>query len=562
MHASEAGRSRLTQALSTYGRRPGAAAIEVLDAVAARPLAILAGLAVVQWLCILAYALTVRHNGWLFYQGGDQIWLVTTGWLLGDGELAPTRVGYGWPLALAPVTVVTGPSFVSAMPPVIAFNVLVLGPLALWAVYGLAARLAGRVLGLVAAAGWVVAPFAVIPLWRDDYHERYVEQFLPGALGLSGLADYQSMVLLLVAALLFVRGLDGHTWTELAAAGLVAGLAVGTKPSNGLFLAAPAVAALLARRLGTLLPFALALVPALLTLALWKQRGLGTLPAFALERTHLAATAAASVPALDRYIDLNWGVLQDNADHLREYFWSARLLEWLPLAGAIGAARRSLPVAGLLATWFAAFLVVKGTTPLSTVSSGTFFRFLMPAFPAYFLLAVGTVLLVPTLGTHLVRRWPIAEPRLLGRRAIAALAVALAIVPLLVIALVRPIDSPAKAILVDNILTAVDDRIDVTVRPEGESRLVEWTHPPAGRSDVFYRVFRTDLSGVDVDCVERDGAAECPLEMILLGTTREPRWRDGSPPEGALYRIGVAANSRDDPAGGDVATISPAVAAG
>ena len=47
-------------------------------------------LAVVQWLAILAYALTVRHNGWIFYQGGDQIWLVTTGWLLGHGELAPT----------------------------------------------------------------------------------------------------------------------------------------------------------------------------------------------------------------------------------------------------------------------------------------------------------------------------------------------------------------------------------------------------------------------------------------------------------------------------------------
>ena len=51
-------------------------------------------------------------------------------------------------------------------------------------------------------------PFAVIPLWRDDYHERYIEQFLPGALGLTGLADYQSMVLLLVGALLFLRALQ------------------------------------------------------------------------------------------------------------------------------------------------------------------------------------------------------------------------------------------------------------------------------------------------------------------------------------------------------------------
>ena len=56
------------------------------------------------------------HNGWIFYQGGDQIWLMTTGWLLGQGELGPPDVGYGWPLLLAPLTWLTGPSFVDAMP--------------------------------------------------------------------------------------------------------------------------------------------------------------------------------------------------------------------------------------------------------------------------------------------------------------------------------------------------------------------------------------------------------------------------------------------------------------
>ena len=75
-------------------------------------------------------------------------------------------------------------------------------------------------------------------------------------------------------------------------------------------------------------------------------------------------------------------------------------------------------------------------------------------------------------------------------------------------------------------------------------------------SDVFYRVFRTDLTRTDVDCADHSGANECRLKMQLLGTTREPRWRDGSPPAGSRYRIGVAANSRDDPAGGDVATLS------
>ena len=90
----------------------------------------------------------------------------------------------------------------------IALNVLVLGPLALLG--ALRARRADRRprVRLLAAAAWVVLPFAVIPLWRGDYHERYVEQFLPGALGLTGLADFPSMVLLLVGALLFLRALE------------------------------------------------------------------------------------------------------------------------------------------------------------------------------------------------------------------------------------------------------------------------------------------------------------------------------------------------------------------
>jgi hypothetical protein len=503
----------------------------------------------------------VRHNGWLLYQGGDQIWLMTTGWLLGHGELAPTYTGYGWPLAIAPIMRLTGPSFITAMPPVIALNVLVLGPLALWAIYGLGARIAGRAFGLFAAAAWVVLPFAVIPLWRQDYHERYIEQFLPGALGLTGLADYQSMILLLVGALLFMRALETRATLDGVAAGLVIGFAVGVKPSNGLFVAAPCVAALLARNLRPLLPFGLAVLPALLTLALWKQRGLGSLPAFALEETRVAAGAAvaASIPNVDRYVDFDWANLHDNASHLREYFWSARLLEFAPIAGAVGAARRSPPLAGLLATWFGVFLVVKGTTPLSTVSSGSFFRFVMPGFPAYFLLAVSILLLVPTLGAYLWRTWPEQPARALGRRVVLGLAIGLALVPLAVVALVRPMGLPPKAVIVEEILTPVDEEIDVDVRADGEARELTWTHPPAGASDVFYRVYRTDLTGTDVECADHSGAEECRLKMVLLGTTREPRWRDGSPPPGSRYRIGVAANSRNDPTAGDVATISAPV---
>ena len=72
-------------------------------------------------------------------------------------------------------------------------------------------------------------------------------------------------------------------------------------------------------------------------------------------------------------------------------------------------ARRSPPLAALLATWFGVFLVVKGTTVLSTVSSGSFFRFLMPAFPAYFLLGVSTPAARPDARRAASQRgWPAA----------------------------------------------------------------------------------------------------------------------------------------------------------
>ena len=563
MRAPEGAAPAMPRSAPTRARRLAAAARRGAAALAAHERRALAALVLVHWVAVAAFALTVRHNGWAYYQGGDQIWLATTGWLLAGGELAPTYVGYGWPLVLAPMTALTGPGYLAAMPLVVAVNVLVLAPLALWAVHGLAARVAGPLFGLLAAATWVAAPFAVIPLWRADYHERYVEQFLPQAVGLTALADYPSLVLLVVAAHLFVRALGTRAPLDAVAAGLVAGFAIGTKPSNALFLAAPPLAALAARRVRPLLPYALALVPAALTLALWKQRGLGTLPLLAFEeaRTAVGATAALALPDVDRYLNVDLDTFRSNMAHLREYFWSARLLQWLPLAGLVGLARFSPPVAAAAGGWFATFLVFKGATPLSTVESGSFFRLLLPALPAYVLLAVGVVLLVPTLGRRTLAAWPAAPLRVVPTRAVVALAVLLALLPLAAAALARPLAEPPRALLVNGILTPVDDGVRVDVAADGEARTLSWEHDGTGRGAVFYRVYRTAAGGADHVCARDGGAAECSLQLLLLGTTREPRWRDGSPPPGATYRIGIATNWLDDPEAGDVFLLSPPVPA-
>ena len=525
-----------------------------IASLASRPRLALTLLLAAQWLLLLAFALTVRHNGWLYYQGGDQIWYATTAWELGHGDLPPTRIGYGWSLLLTPIMLVFGPGYVDAMPAVVALSALVLAPAALLAVYGIANRLAGRLFALWTGALWVAVPYLVIPLWRQDYHERFVEQFLPQALGLSALADYPSMVLLLCAAYFVVRALDEPGLTAPVLAGLLAGFALGTKPANALFLAGPALAFALARRLRPLLAFGASLVPALVALALWKQRGLGTLPLFAAEEVRVAAGATLAAVDVSRYLDLDWGHLRQNGNELREWFWSVRVLEWLPLAGALAVARRSLPVAGLLAAWLGAFVILKGTSTLATVESGSFFRYLMPAYPSFFLLAAAVPLLVPGVATRLARRWPPLEEPRLPRAAAAAAAVALGLVPIAVAGLARTTDRPDDVLLVNGILTPVDEGIELTIRADGEARDLIWT---AAEDGVFYRVYRTAAGGQDVTCAESGGTPECALELLVLGTTREGRFRDGSPPPGSIYRVGKAANWRDDENQGDVFAISP-----
>ena len=85
-------------------------------------------------------------------------------------------------------------------------------------------------------------------------------------------------------------------------------------------------------------------------------------------------------------------------NQLREFFWSQRLAQWAPFAGLIAVLRvRRGAIAALLGGWLAAFLVVKGFSPRATIESGSFWRLLMPAWPAYLLLLASIPLLVPTL---------------------------------------------------------------------------------------------------------------------------------------------------------------------
>ncbi len=98
---------------------------------------------------------------------------------------------------------------------------------------------------------------------------------------------------------------------------------------------------------------------------------------------------------IGRYVNIDWQHLQDNKDSLREFFWAVRPLQWVALAGVIGLLRRSWAKGALVAVWFYAFLIVKGTSGHARVEDASFFRLLMPSFPAFVLLLAGVPLLVP-----------------------------------------------------------------------------------------------------------------------------------------------------------------------
>ena len=136
---------------------------------------VLAPLLVAQWLALLAFSLTVRHNGWLYYQGGDETFYYTTSWMLSGWHLPTTPIGFGWSYLLTPLSLFVGPNFLAALPGIVLVNTLVLLPVATLCVYGIASRIGGRLLGYLATLLWVIAPYAVIPLWDPRYHQKWVE---------------------------------------------------------------------------------------------------------------------------------------------------------------------------------------------------------------------------------------------------------------------------------------------------------------------------------------------------------------------------------------------------
>ena len=551
-------------------RALGAKALGIAKRIAAEPHGIgrfcgetvfLAVAIVAQWIAVGLLAIAATHNGWLYYQGGDQTFFYTISWVLSHGHLPETGIGYSWSLVEAPITAFAGPSFLVGLPAIVLVQVVLLLPLAVVALYGITKRLLGAGVARFAVAAWILVPFSVIPLFVQRYHGRWIDQTLPQVLGLTGMGDYASMVLLLCAAYLLFRHLDEGDWESAALAGLVVGFVLGLKPSNTLFLAAPLVGLLLGRRYRGAVAFGLALVPTLVTLILWKQRGLGQLPLFSsATAVTLAAGARVTVghvAALNthRYVKLDWTHLQNNLDGIREYFWSNRLVEWIPLAGVLGALRVSRAKGALLAVWLGLFFLVKGSSPLASVDTASFWRLLTPAWPAYFLLGISILAIVPTLGGRLQ---PVvaAVPGRPRRRELWIAFAFLGLLPLVVAAAI-PRNGAYRAIRNNshNLYVPVDRSFHVAAQAGASGVALTWPDPGSGSVKPVYLVLRTKAgttSDEGVNCTPRPGGVPpCVIAMDELGYATARHFVDHPGAGNWVYRVALAASYNNAPNVGD-----------
>jgi hypothetical protein len=527
----------------------------------------------VEWLAVAALATSVRHDGWLYYQGGDQLWYYTLGWLLGHGQLTHTIIGYGWSFLLAPVSLITGPNLVAALPAIVLFNVVILLPAAIAALYGIASRIGGRLFGYWTLVLWLVVPFLGIWYTNAGYHQRYTELTLPQSFGLTALADFPTMVAVLGSLYFCAKVATGGAMRRAllldgAAAGAAAGIAIALKPATALFLLGPALMFLWARRFAAMGAFAVAMTPMLAALALWKARGLGNVPVLSNGLGHQEGGLAAVHPLLaigisKYFTDLNWSHLTQNVDGLREHFWSGRLLVWLVLAGLIGLARHSRWAVILLGGALLPLTFVKASYTYANVDDASIFRILMPGFPIFIILLASVPLLAPGVGGRLATWRPaFREPG--PRWRIGLLATTLVVsglVPLGVIAAANTGDGSATAAAIGRSAAAAVTAMPVpanigvitpTASVTNGRVLLLWhpQHQHGGR--VFFSIRRSHGRGSGLSCQTGPGARWCTMVGLPeVGATRQEAFADHPGVGVWTYRIAVIANWMDAPGYGD-----------
>jgi hypothetical protein len=530
----------------------------------ARPLYVLSLLVVAEWLITLAVALVVRHNGWIYYQGGDQLWHYVTAWIVGQGRLPHTSVGYGWAIVLLPFALLGGGNLVATLPFIVLLNVLVLMPIALLSTYGIGQRIGGRLFGYWCAALWILVPLIGIKYTDAGYHQRYTELLLPQTLGLTAMSDFPSLVASVAAAYFTVRAVQDDSPWDGVLAGLLAGLAVGIKPSNAPLVVGMGLALLAARRWRGLGWVAAGIAPGILALAVWKGRGLGNLPLFhnaapgGLLTAHAAPVLAFGLH-FHHYISPSWSFFTQQLHDIEQHFWSVRVLEWIAIAGTIGLLRRSRPIGLLFGGWFFTVVFAKWTSPgHGTIADSDLLRQTIPTIPAALVLVAGLLLLFPGLPQRL--RSPERRPwgtHRLRVGLVTALATLFGVVPIALAAgLPRITNNDTISYYVQTGASLsppfpVEAGWRPTATPGGTTVHVTWPaqRPLGGTMD--YQLLRAP-AGKEIVCDVTGGGAQCRLAGAVVTATHGTSWTDRPPPGRWTYRVVAVASWTDDPTAGNV----------
>jgi hypothetical protein len=544
--------------------RAAAAWLEAVD-----PVVLLASLCGLQVAIAFWFGFNTPHNGWIWYSGGDATEYWTAQWSLAHGFLPRSVLGYGLPVLYLWVPWIAGPSLLQGSAVIAPLQAVVLVSLGLVCFWGVADRLFGRLYAWAAAVLWVLAPFLMLRGFRSDYHARFEQYFLvPHWFGWTNMGDLASTVAVLACTWATLRAVDEHRLEDAVLGGLLGGLAIGIKPANGFFLVAVAVLFLATRRWRVAAAWSAALVPALLTLALWKVRGLGSLPIGSASGSVHEALGGAPVGApvgfihLGKYVGFNASHLHQQLIDLREVFWSIRLLEFLVIAGIAGAIRRA-PAKGLfLAVWFVGFCILKvSNSPTAEIGSATTFRVAEPGLPAFILLAAAVAFWVPRPGRRPARA--VAAPARFARpnlRVLVPVVAVLGVLPLALVGLV-PTASAVRTVRDENTVTEapISDSFHLrAVRRADGKVLVSWRKPPTGRSNTFFVVYASPID----PCVHPSGGSrECAFNLPVptIATTQATSVLDAPGASARWYYVTLVADYRRDYQGGDMMLISRGV---
>lgn len=526
-----------------------------------RPVYLLLPLSLIQIGIGIAFALSVQHNGWLWYSGGDATEYWAEQWSVGHGLLPHTFLSFVLPVAFAWVPLLWGPTLLTGIPAIVVVQVMIGIPLTLVGVWAVADRVAGRLFAWWTTFLWIVSPLLFVWGLRSDYRGQFEQYFLvPHWFGFTDMADFWSVAVALWSAWAVFRALDSRRLEHAALAGLFIGALIGLKPANSLFLPAALLGLVILQRWRQLLVAAVAAAPAIATLVLWKQKGIGQLPVLALDGPAVREASGPNLVAVsfsNHYLHFDWAHVATKLSQIGEVFWSVRLLEFLAIAGAFALVRRSPLKGTCVVLWFAAFCILKGNSPLADVPETSYWRLTQPGLAAFVLLAAAIPLLVPGLGRRLSAVVPASPGRFRATPGLIVAVALLAVLPLVVVAIATPMSSPKVARNSDNTEAPVSTALGFSAHPASGGVQLSWRSIPTGSVQARFAVYRSNLNdGCEVQSI---GARECFFDMPTVTTTSSLSATDRPGPGRWWYRVSLIASQDRTAENGDLMLLSPAV---